>query len=260
MNMASFHAWSAPLVVMLGLVFMVFPGSVWAESSTEEALRFSYWNEAGDPWVNQDQGAEKKGILMELGHLISASLGRKPEFIKLPVARIEMWLQAGKVDLACASNPKWTDNAERYHWTPVLFKDSDSLLVKKGQGAMIKSMDDLIGRKIGVYQSYTYDPDFTRMMDSGQVEAVNVADFDKGVQLLRLGRIDAFVDFGMVIKYRMIRDGLSAEFEMAEKAIDEFDLQCYFSRSMSIKPERVNQSIKQLVDSGSIEAVLGKYR
>lgn len=235
-------------------------GGVSADPAQAEALRFSYWNEATAPWVNQDVSAPHKGILLDIGTLIAKNLGADAQFVKLPVIRIQSWLQEGKIDLDCVANPAWREKPELYQWTPTLFRDYDGLLVRKGQAATIKELKDLIGKKVAIYQNYTYRTDFTQMMTSGQIEAINMADLETGMKLLRLGRVDAVVDFGIVLQYHLRDSKIASEFELAQGHLEDFDLQCAYTKAMPIKPERMNDSIRKLVENGAIESVLVKYR
>lgn len=252
---------TASLQLTVALVsVMLLLATLTSYSASAEELRFSYWNEATDPWVSQDVSAPHKGILLDLGALIAKHLGADAQFLKLPVARIQPWLLDGKIDLDCVANPAWREQPDLYHWTPVLFRDFDGLLVRKGQAATIRELKDLIGKKVAIYHHYTYLKEFRQLMASGQIEAVNMVDLETGMQLLRLGRVDAVVEFGIVLKYRLRDSKLASEFELAQGRLEDFDLQCAYAKNQLIKPEKINDSIRQLVESGAIETMLGKYR
>ena len=227
----------------------------------DKVLTFSYWSQAGPPFVflNHHSTPEiESGLVKDLAELISMKLNAKPRFINMPVKRLEFELEKGAVDLNCITNPVWKKNPNQYHWSPVLFSGADRFLVRSSNKAKLTSFADLKGKSLGVYKGYTYHPEIMKMIESGEINALKVSDIDQGIKLLLLDRIDALIDFDMLLNYK-IKHEHPESLVMAGLVAESYDLFCAYSKNASIDQSQLEKVFNELIAQGAIKKVLSRY-
>ena len=226
----------------------------------EDTLTFSYWTKASAPFVFVKGNKLEGGIIRDLGEALASKLGKQAEFINLPSRRIEPYLISGDVDFDCVTNPIWKDKADAYRWSPALFDGADRFLVREGKNNDITAFIDLKGKILGIYQGYVYHPDIMSMIDKGEVATVKVSDVEKGVYLLGLKRIDALIDFGVILAYQIKDQNLKGTMTMASHPADTFKLHCAYSHKVGVDYKLIDNAFRELSQDGSIQRILGKYR
>lgn len=227
----------------------------------DKVLTFSYWSQAGPPFVflsNNSAQEIEGGLVKDLAELISMKLNAKPRFINMPVKRLEFELEKGAVDLNCITNPVWKKNPNQYHWSPVLFSGADRFLVRSSNKAKLTSIADLKGKSLGIYKGYTYHPDIMKMIEAGEINALKVNDIDHGIKLLLLDRIDALIDFDMLLNYK-IKNEYSETLVLADLFAESYDLFCAYSKNASIEKSQLEKVFNELVTQGEIKKLLGRY-
>ncbi len=230
-------------------------------AADKPSLRFSYWAEASPPFVMLDQPTKKipeTGVLKDLADQIALQLGRNTQFINLPVPRIEPFLNSGGIDIDCITQPGWKEHPETMHWSPVLFTGADRFMVKRSEGHQLSRFEDLKGKNLGIYNGYIYHPDITRMIEAGEIKTVKVTDLDHAVQLILLGRIDAMIDFDILLEYK-IAAGFEDQLELADLVAETYDLYCAYSKHIGIDPTLIDGVINSLKETGAIDAIIKKY-
>lgn len=106
----------------------------------DKTLTFSYWSQAGPPFVfldDKNPNRIERGLVKDLAELISVHLNVSPRFVNIPVKRLESQLVKGDIDLNCITNPIWKKHPEKYHWSPALFNGSDRFLVKSSRKCVL---------------------------------------------------------------------------------------------------------------------------
>lgn len=227
----------------------------------DNVLRFSYWTEASPPFVIMDESAEKtpvRGVLKDLAEEISVGLGKEMSLIHLPVQRIELQLNSGDIDIDCITQPAWKNHPEELHWSPVLFQGADRFLVRRESQKAFKSFADLKGKNLGVYNGYVYHQRVMEMIKNGEVQAVKVADIDHAVQLLLLNRIDALIDFDVLLNYK-ISSGYEDLLALADLIAEEYELFCAYSKHIKVDVGAVDRVIEELAVSGKINEIINRY-
>lgn len=246
--------------ILLFLILCVPSLNVFAEEK-RESLTFSYWSVASPPFVmysNDTKHDVDSGIIKALSEAISHSLNVNYTLVDLPVQRIEPQLQSGDIDVDCITNPLWKKNPELYYWSPPLFNGSDRFLVKKGREHNATKFNDLVGKRLGIYNGYTYHPEIMEMISSEKLEAIKLSDIDHGIELLLLDRIDALIDFDILLNYKL-KTKYSASLALADLVAEKYELFCAYSKKMIIDRTRVDDVLEDLVKDGSINMMLEKY-
>lgn len=225
-----------------------------------EPLVFSYWTKASEPFVFVDNDQLVGGLVMDMGKLIGQQLGREITYRNFPHIRIENQLSEGKVDFDCLTNPAWKHHAGQYRWSPALFEDEDVFVVRKGEENDIQSFNDLIGKRLGVYSGYVYHPEIMRLIESGDIETVKISGVDKGIMLLQLKRIDAFIEFGIIMHYKIQQQALPEKLALASHPADSFELFCAYAPKQDLPEEHINAMFDALIKEGALDQLLAKYR
>jgi len=237
--------------------------SVFAESLnqiTKNEITFSYWNEAAPPFAFREGNGISDGIIKDLGDAIAQRLNKTPRYLNLPVPRTEQYLVDGTLDVNCITSPVWKKSPDDYHWSPTLFSGADRLLIRKDSGLEINEFKDLEGKLLGVYNGYVYHPTIMSMIESGKIKTIKVDSVEKGILLLKLKRLDALIDFGVILRYQMKTADEEKELILAELLADEYELSCAYSRKSSITVAELDKAISELIDEGFVDEVLKKYR
>ena len=98
------------------------------------------------------------------------------------------------------------------------------------------------------------------MIESGKIKTVKVDSVEKGILLLKLKRLDALIDFGVILRYQMKTADEEKELRLAELLADEYELSCAYSRKSSIAVAELDKAISELIDEGFVDEILKKYR
>ena len=228
--------------------------------SDQQTLVFAYWNNATPPFAFIRDGGLTGGIIHDIGQELARRLGVEAVYQLVPTKRIERALQAGDIDLDCVTSPIWKQSPDRYSWSPALFDGADRFLLHQGSGVVIGALADLKGLRVGVYSDYVYRKEITRMFDSGVSQRVIVNDIDHGIRLLLADRIDAMIDFGILLRYKVRQNGLADKVSLADYPADEFKLMCAYSPKLAIPRTRLDQQIQSMVDDNTMAAILARYR
>lgn len=246
--------------VLSGSLGLLLYGAILPLQASEGELRFSYWEDAKPPFIIEQEHTVQSGIIKDLADKLASAAGMSVTFVKLPVARIEPGLKAGSIDVDCLTSPIWKNSPDSYNWSPALLTGADRFLAQPQFASKLRSFDDLDGATLGIYNGYVYHPDIMKMIDSGRVATVKVRGLEHGIKLLKLKRLDALIDFGLLLKYQMKEKGLAEELALAELPADEFELHCAYSKKMTVNADHVNAIIFDMIKSGEIESIVNRYQ
>ena len=227
----------------------------------QKELTFSYWSEAGPPFVffnDRHLNKVEGGIIKDLADILSDKLHVSHRFVNIPVARTESKLRSGAIDINCITNPIWKETPEEYYWSPVLFKGADRFLVKSSKKNELLKFEDLKGKSLGVYNGYTYHAQIMKMIKNNEINAVKVSGIDHGIQLLLLDRLDAVIDFDILLNYK-IRQDASDTLALADLYADRYDLYCAYSKKMSVDKDVVDKALLDIISSGQLGEILTRY-
>jgi len=230
-------------------------------SAEEKILTFSYWSQAGPPFIILDKNQKdiNRGLVKELAELISDRLkAPSPHFVNIPVLRTESQLIKGAIDFDCITNPIWKNEPNKYYWSPALFNGSDRFLVKSSKKHDLNVFSDLKGKSLGIYHGYTYHPTIMKMIKDGEINTVKVSGVDKGIQLLLLDRIDALIDFDIILGYK-IKNEYPESLALAGLISESYDLFCAYSKKITFDKSQLDKAFEDLITHGEITNLLNRY-
>ncbi len=231
-----------------------------ADEQQTESLNFTYWKDATPPFLIEEEGQPVAGIIKDLADGIASKLELDAKLLLLPVARIEPHLKSGMADIDCLTSPIWKETPDAYHWSPKLFSGYDRFLLSPELNESLHTFADLKGLTLGIYQGYVYHPDIMSMIQRGDVKTVKLDGVEHGIKLLNLKRIDALIDFGVLLSYQIDKHQLQDRLVLSDFAADEFDLHCAYSKKIKHDPAVLDQAITQIIKSGEMNKILQAYR
>lgn len=232
------------------------------ENSSEPVGKvvFAYWAEAPEPFGQAAIPKEHhKGLIREIGLLIADALGREAVFKPLPGGRIQLELAGGNVDMNCLSSPKWGVQPTPVSWTIPIFHGGEGPIMRADEADAVVDIESLIGKRISLYEKYTYDGPLKALVDSGRIEVTLVDTFDRGLELLQLNRIDAHMEFSSVAYSRLEQSEYGLSLELAPLRTDTFGYSCAVADHFAEHMDEINTFIRTSQQNGQISELLQKY-
>lgn len=193
------------------------------------------------------------GILKDLGDLLAQRLGRSAVYVSVSGDQVSHALSAGKADGICYVRPFWIDGV--YDWSRPLIPDAE--LVASVEGAPpVRSLADLRDRPVGTVASYRY-PRVEKVLGL-RFQRSESATMEENLRKLMAGTVRHTVIAQSTLDYHTrINKGLKLR---ADLVYASFTAQCAFSKHAGVPFAEVNQAINGLIDDGSVDEILARYR
>jgi len=237
-------------VIALVLALFLAPDA-WADQLvivTEEYPPHEYREEGR--WVGTDVD-----IIAE----VCKRIGCEPVYREYPWKRCLEMMRQGKAD-AIISLFNTKERAEFLHYPATnLSFERNVVYARKGSGLEVNRISDMDGMRVGVIADYAYSPDFDRYT------GMKVKDISKDPETL-LKKLDkGRFQVGLLAEatFRVIqrKPGLQGHFEPLHVLTTEpmyigFSKKATGSKRMA---EAFDAALKQLVEDGTVEAIMGKY-
>lgn len=209
---------------------------------------------------DQKSSSGFRGIDIDIVEKLSDELGLTIEIRRRPWARALEMMRNGQADMVTGA----ARTAERevfMHYVPVSYCAVRPVFyAQKGQGQSIRSYRDLYGRKIGYSLHSAYFEPFNS--DTG-LDKVGLSTEQELLQVLALKRLDLVIGTEPNISYDTARLGYTEEIEPTAYAppdkTDLFITLSRKSRAMDLAPQ-IERALRKLVDDGTIETILERYR
>lgn len=150
---------------------------------------FTYRNELGQP----------AGSLIELTRQVAIEAGYRPEFVNLPVSRINLYLRNGKVDLSVGLSgvPVLKNDVLESVITPSVVQLS--AWYTEGTPALTH-FDDFQGKAVIVISGYTYGGLLEHLSRLPGVRITEAPHHRSAVDMLRRGRGDYVLDYRQPVR------------------------------------------------------------
>lgn len=222
-------AWAAELVVLV-------------DASTEM------------PWAEvQDEGVGQ-GLHRDLGEALAQRLGREARFLALPRKRLGEALLRGPGDLTCAMQPAWLPGD--FHWSRRFLPDVELLLTLRS-APRPASVQSLSGQAIGTISGFVY-PELQRQLGAGFVrdDAPNAS---ANLRKLNIGRMQHATLNLLYVDYQR-RQGLLTAPLHPYLVLSANKTQCALSRRSSLALADLDRALTGLVNDGTLDKLLGRYR
>jgi polar amino acid transport system substrate-binding protein len=236
------------LLRILALALLYAPVTVRAE----ELVMIAPLNQTM-PLAQFQQDKLSGGILKDLGEAIAQRVGRRIAFISVPGEQVSQALNAGKADGICYVRPFWIDG--QFDWTRPLIPDAE-LVAARQDAPRIRSLADLRDRPVGTVSGYRY-PRVEQVLGL-RFQRTDSPSMEENLRKLQAGAVRYTVINQVTLAYQMRQS--SALRLRSDLVFASFTAQCAFSRRSNVPFSELNQAVNALIDDGSVEDILARYR
>ncbi len=219
----------------------------------DEVIVFAVSNANTMPLAQFVHGNLESGILKDLGEAIGARVQRKARFVATPRKRLELVLHDGTVDGVCYMRPAWL--AGDLNWSAPLIPNENLLVAGVNLDAP-RELGELSGETLALVLGYSY-PELDAALGTHYLRddaPTMPANIDK---LLAGRRRYAVLDHLSVAYQAKSQPALA---KLASLTISSFTTHCAFSPASKIPFETVDAAIRQLLQDGSVQRILLRYR
>ena len=193
------------------------------------------------------------GILKDLDEAIAQRLGRGVVHVSVAGEQVSEVLAAGKADGICYVRPFWIDG--QYDWSRPLIPDAELVASVVG-AAPVRSLVDLRDRPVGTVAGYRY-PRVEQVLGLRFHRSESLT-MEENLRKLMAGAVRHTVIAQSTLAYQMrINKALRLRRDLV---FASFTAQCAFSKTAGVPFEEINQAINGLVDDGSVNQILARYR
>lgn len=197
------------------------------------------------------------GIDAEVAKLIADKLGLELEIVDVQFDSIIPGVQQGKYDMGMAGMTVTDERMQKVNFSDTYAKGVQVVIVKKDSD--IKSLDDIVGKKVGVQQGTTGDIYASSSVEDGGYGEENVVKYENGalaVEGLKNGKVDCvIIDNEPAKAYVAANEGL----EILDTEYANEDYAICFSKKNPELQKKVNEALKELIADGSLQKVVDKY-
>ncbi len=208
------------------------------------------------PYVMSENG-QPAGLDIDVIRELCRRLGVEAEIQVLPWKRALYHTEKGDADAIFA--PRHTEERAKFLYYPSepFIIERTVILVPKGSGIKINSLDDLKGKVVGTVRGYSYDPKFDTEKGIEKVECNDDAEL---VKIFAKGRISLTAGSEGSMKYLCKKAGFEAE---TVYVLNDAPTYLAFSKAKGEKgkalAEKFSQALRQLKDDGFFKKIESKY-
>jgi polar amino acid transport system substrate-binding protein len=246
-------------VLALSAMLLLVPGlAAGTPGRADGTLRIAANEANGPPFVLYDaHGRFVGGLARDVIDPLAQSLGLRADYLNLPRARVEAWLQSGRIDGACFLAPEWVGDAKALRWSPVLFRIRQ-VIVSPAAAAPVTNPQALFGRRLGTLLNYTY-PELQPWFATGRIRRSDAPSFAANIAKLERGRIDAFLNDDIAALYAARNRTLRQPVRIDPLWAPDNPVYCAFSPAFAAREPRWHALLQAQVDGGHVEAAIAAY-
>lgn len=249
------------LLAMVLAAAMAMPMTAFADGRTLDEIKadgkiIMATNAEFEPFEYKDDD-KIVGIDAEIAAKIAEALGVDLEISDIAFESTIPALQAGKADFIAAGMTVTEDRKKNVDFTDPYFNASQAILVAKDSD--IAKPEDLEGKTVGVQTGTTGDMYCTDEDGTSEVKVGEVKRYEKGMDAasdLMAGRIDAVVIDNFVAQ--KLADKNPDKLVKLDDALTEEEYAIALPKDSELT-EKFNEVLKDLTDSGELDAIETKY-
>ena len=212
---------------------------------------------ANFPPYEYREGDAYAGIDVEIAQAIADKLGMTLEINDVEFGSIIGGVQSGKFDMGMAGMTVTDERKESVNFSDTYARAVQVIIVK--EDSTIASVDDLVGKQIGVQQDTTGDIYASDTEENGGFGSDHVTSYKNGadaVQALLADKVDAVIIDNEPAKSFVATTGglkiLETEYVEEEYAI------CVAKENTELL-EKINAALAELTEDGTVQAIIDKY-
>jgi len=240
------------LSIVLALSMLVMAGAAAAETLTMAT------NAAFPPYEYYDDETDKiVGIDAEIAAEIAKKLGRTLVIEDMEFGSIITAVQGGKIDMGMAGMTVNETRLQSVNFSTTYATGIQVVIVKEDSD--IETIDDLMGKKIGVQESTTGDIYASATPEDGGFGEENVERYNKGTEAvlaLTQGKVDAvIIDNEPAKAFVKANEGLMIL--ETEYAVEDYAIAIRKENTELL--QQVDKALKELIADGTVKAIVDKY-
>ena len=201
------------------------------------------------------EGDEVIGIDADVAKKIADKLGVELVVEDMDFDSLLPALVSGKIDFIAAGYTKKPDREEQVLFTDTYFKATQAIIVKEG-GPEINSLEDLVGKTIGVQNATTGD------FEASDIEDAEVVRFKNGIEAaldLNNGKLDAVIIDNYPAKMLVENNPGLVIVETEEPIFEDEEYAIAVQKGNEELQKVINQVLKEMKDAGEFEEMINKY-
>ncbi len=205
---------------------------------------FSYKNEQG----------KLEGFSVDLFNAIAEAQGMQVEYIPMDLAQSMEALKSGKIDAVIGM--KYTaERDERFDFSEYYFTISESIVVPKDQDE-IKYLTDLKGKLVAIQRNHVA---FNLLQDVRRVH-MNIAENQiDALELLMMGRADAFIGNKWTAQYYLEKHGKETEYKIIDDPIQPADYAVAVQGGNTDLIKEINHGLLTIRANGTYNDMYNKW-
>ncbi|MCT4544589.1 MAG: basic amino acid ABC transporter substrate-binding protein [Vallitalea sp.] len=224
-----------------------------AETDKNTDKKFIVMGTSADfPPFEYIEAGEIVGFDIEISKKIAEKLGMELKIEDMKFGALTAALQTGKIEFIAAGMTRDEEKAKVINFSDSYFKSTQVILVKKDSD-VVKSKDDLVGKKIGVQLGTTGE------LEAKKVEDATVESYDAGytaVLDLAKGRIDAVViDQKPAEKFASKNDKIV----VLDEELTKEDYSLAVNKNNEELLTTINEVLKEMHENGEYDKLYEKY-
>ncbi|MDP4529570.1 ABC transporter substrate-binding protein [Alkalimonas delamerensis] len=212
------------------------------------------------PFIINSESSPKTGLVIDISKEVANQLGWDLEYLTIPRARTEQWIQGGQADLWCFTSPKWVNEPELMLWSEPLYTTVD-LLIRKTSTSPFRQLSDLYRKKVGTSRGFNY-PELDALFSKGDASRDDALSLRENLQRLQLDRVDVVISDSFSYSYYVNVNKYSEETQALVADQIGFEAQpsyCAISHSNPHKAAAIRQALTTIHAHGYIDLWLQKY-
>lgn len=205
------------------------------------------------PLAQFQNGVLTGGIIKDLSEAIGERAGMRTSFVSVASDQVSVVLRSGKADGICYVRPFWIDG--QFDWSRPLIPDSELVAAQVG-APVIGSLTGLRDRPVGTVAGYRY-PRVEQVLGL-RFQRSDSTTMEENLRKVAAGQPQYTILGELTLAYQMRMNNslkLRSDLKFAS-----FSAQCAFSRNGKRPFREIDKAIDSLLDDGSVEKILSRYR
>jgi ABC-type amino acid transport substrate-binding protein len=180
-------------------------------------------------------------------------MGRKATYLNVAGDAVSAALSQNKADGICYVRPFWIDG--NFDWTRPVIPDAE-LVASLPRAPVIGSLLDLRDRPTGTVAGYRY-PRVEQVLGE-RFQRRDSATMEDNLRLMMAGSHNYTIIGQATLQYQLkVNKALKLRPDLV---FASFTAQCAFSKRGNVNFGDVNNALNTLIDDGTVEAILARYR
>ncbi|WP_157610918.1 substrate-binding periplasmic protein [Arsukibacterium perlucidum] len=231
----------------------------WNAAASERNILRAVVSDSNTPpyAIFDDAGKLSAGLSKDILDALALVSQLDIQYLDLPRARIESWLETGQADIACFLNPDWVTEPGLYFWSPPLFA-TQQLFIRRADSPPITALPDLAGKRVGTTRGFTY-PELEQVFALGDVIRDDAHSLQNNLKRLEQGRLDVVMSVDLSYYFFMNNGGLG-DFGADPIWSEAPSVYCAISRYDPLLATRLLRGLNLLVDNKFIGRQLRRYK